>query len=193
MATYVLRAEEATAAPTKLPDRRRCSIAAAPARIYGGPTVWPEKTSEQGPADSAAPARRSPSEGSPERTAERATPSGGERILIVDDEIAVRAIVGRVLAHAGYQVEQAGDGPEAIELYRKRGPYALVLLDESMPGMPGRRVLDELLAIDARAKVVLFTGNGAEGECPPRAAGVLEKPVAMDALIEYLGRVLRAP
>jgi CheY-like chemotaxis protein len=115
---------------------------------------------------------------------------GKGTILLVDDEPAVRAIVGRILADAGYDVVPAADGVEALALYQRLGPFAVVLLDESMPGMTGRVVLERLLAIDPGARVVLFTGYGADAETLPGAAGVLEKPVAVDTLLQYLGRVL---
>jgi DNA-binding NtrC family response regulator len=75
-------------------------------------------------------------------------------------------------------------------LYQRNGPFAVVLLDESMPGLPGRAVLERLLALDPGVKVVLFTGYGPEASELPGAAGVLEKPVAMDTLLQFLGRVL---
>jgi two-component system, cell cycle sensor histidine kinase and response regulator CckA len=109
---------------------------------------------------------------------------------MVDDEPAVRAIVGRILVDAGYNVVPAADGAEALDLYQQRGPFAVVLLDESMPGLPGRAVLERLLALDPSAKVVLFTGYGPDAVDLRGAAGVLEKPVAMDTLLQFLGRVL---
>ncbi len=116
-----------------------------------------------------------------------------ERILIVDDEPAVRAIVGRILADAGYEVVYAGDGAEALALYQTDGPFAVVLLDEAMPEMPGRVVLERLLALDPAAKVVLFTGYGPDPDELVGAAGCLEKPVSMDTLLRFLRRVLEMP
>ena len=115
---------------------------------------------------------------------------GKGTILLVDDEPAVRAIVGRILADAGYQVVPAADGAEALALYQRLGPFAVVLLDESMPGLPGRAVLERLLAMDPGAKVVLFTGYGADAADLPGVVGVLDKPVAMDTLLQFLDRVL---
>ena len=117
----------------------------------------------------------------------------GMRILIVDDEAAVRAIVGRILVDAGYDVVYAGDGSEALALYERQGPFSAVLLDESMPGLPGRVVLERLLSRDPGARVVMFTGYGPEAETIPGAAGVLEKPVAIDALLGFLRQVLERP
>jgi DNA-binding NtrC family response regulator len=117
--------------------------------------------------------------------------TGKGTILLVDDEPAVRAIVGRILGDAGYQVVPAADGAEALALYQRLGPFGVVLLDESMPGLPGRVVLERLLCLDPAAKVVLFTGYG-DGHGLPGVCGVLEKPVAMDTLLQFLGRVLES-
>src|SRR5687768_11715135 len=109
---------------------------------------------------------------------------------MVDDEPAVRAIVGRILMDAGYDVVPAADGAEALALYEHRGPFAMVLLDESMPGLNGSAVLERVCVLDAAAKVVLFTGYGTDGVGVQGLAGVLEKPVAMDTLLQFLDRVL---
>src|SRR5688572_27164658 len=109
---------------------------------------------------------------------------------MVDDEPAVRAIVGRILMDAGYDVVPAANGAEALDLYQHKGPFAVVLLDESMPGLPGRAVLERLLVLDPAARVVLFTGYGPDAIGMPGLAGVLEKPVAMDTLLQFLDRVL---
>jgi two-component system cell cycle sensor histidine kinase/response regulator CckA len=121
------------------------------------------------------------------------SPPVGRRILIVDDEAAVRAIVGRILVDAGYDVVYAADGSEALAAYERKGPFSAVLLDESMPGIPGRLVLERLLERDPTAKVVMFTGYGPEAESITGAVGVLEKPVAIDALLGFLRRVLERP
>jgi len=109
---------------------------------------------------------------------------------MVDDEPAVRAIVGRMLADAGYHVVPAADGQEALAAYQRKGPFAVVLLDESMPGLPGRVVLERLLAMDPAAKVILFTGFGPDASDVAGAAGVLEKPVSMDTLLSFIDRVV---
>jgi PAS domain S-box-containing protein len=115
---------------------------------------------------------------------------GGERVLVVDDDPPVRAVVGRMLSEAGYGVEEAPDGTSALDLYTRGRRFDLVLLDESMPGLSGHDVLGRLLACDPAARVVLFTGRGADGSPARGAAGVLHKPVTMDALLRYVRRML---
>jgi two-component system, cell cycle sensor histidine kinase and response regulator CckA len=124
----------------------------------------------------------------------RSTPAPvRRRILIIDDEAAVRGIVGRILVDAGYEVVCAADGAEGVARYQREGPFAAVLLDESMPGLPGRAVLERLLDHDPAARVVMFSGYRPDATAIPGAAGVLEKPVAIDTLLGYLRRVLERP
>jgi len=67
------------------------------------------------------------------------TPPAASRLLVVDDDVSVRDILQDFLADCGYEVSLASNGPDAIELCRKRPPN-LVLLDIRMPGMDGFEV-----------------------------------------------------
>ena len=58
------------------------------------------------------------------------------RVLVVDDDATVRDVVGRYLDDAGYQVDQAADGPAGLRAARDRSPDAVVL-DLMLPGMSG--------------------------------------------------------
>jgi diguanylate cyclase (GGDEF)-like protein len=62
------------------------------------------------------------------------------RVLVVDDSVAIRRILGRALEGSGYRVEEAGDGREALELCRADAPD-LVLLDVDMPVLDGLSTL----------------------------------------------------
>ncbi|MFH1567250.1 MAG: response regulator, partial [Gemmatimonadota bacterium] len=103
-------------------------------------------------------------------------PSGGrETILVVDDEEAVRRTTARMLEHFGYRVLEAADGEAALALVAQQAPD-LVLLDLSMPGMPGPDVQRELRRVAPGVRVVLFTGYAAEGQDAAGADGVIQKP-----------------
>ena len=81
----------------------------------------------------------------------------------MDDESAIRDLGRRVLAEAGYQVELAASGEEALELYRRRsGGFDLVLLDVNMPGMGGRGCLAGLRQADPWLRVVLASGYASQ-------------------------------
>jgi CheY-like chemotaxis protein len=82
------------------------------------------------------------------------------RILVVDDDADWRESLRFSLEQLGYRVDEAGNGPAALEAL-ERAPYAVVLLDHYMPGMTGEEVLRRLPAC-SRAKVVLVTGARAD-------------------------------
>ncbi len=86
------------------------------------------------------------------------------RILIVDDEEMVRANVEMILNFLGYEAESAGDGPQALELYRqaqaRQRPFDAVLIDLTIRGeLSGRETMGKLLQIDPQAKAIVFSGQ----------------------------------
>ena len=63
------------------------------------------------------------------------------KILVVDDEARMRKLVKDFLTIKGYQVIEAGDGEEAVEIFFQQKDIALILLDVMMPKMDGWEVL----------------------------------------------------
>jgi DNA-binding response OmpR family regulator len=82
------------------------------------------------------------------------------RILVIDDETNIRTMVKLALAHAGYQVETAGDGAEGLDKFGNGHGTDLVLLDQRMPGMPGIEVQREIYNRRPGAKVIIITAFG---------------------------------
>jgi two-component system phosphate regulon response regulator PhoB len=79
-----------------------------------------------------------------------------KRILVVEDDAAIRTMEERVLQAAGYEVRSAGNGSEGLDLARK-DPYDLFLLDIMMPGMNGLELARELRKDNATAATpILF-------------------------------------
>lgn len=121
---------------------------------------------------------------------------GGELILLVEDEDAVRSVLQAMLERLGYRVVAATSGPEAIRLYQDyRGQVALVLSDMVMPGMNGLALLQALQAIDPQVRMVLATGHplGEEiREFRQRGlVGWIQKPVQLADLARLLRQTLR--
>ncbi|MBM4030654.1 MAG: sigma-54-dependent Fis family transcriptional regulator [Planctomycetes bacterium] len=81
------------------------------------------------------------------------------RVLVVDDEAVVRRAFARALAEAGYSVESAGNGEEALRLFGE-GDFDLVVTDLRMPGMSGIDVLRGVKAKRPQTEVVILTGYG---------------------------------
>jgi two-component system, chemotaxis family, chemotaxis protein CheY len=83
------------------------------------------------------------------------------KILVVDDDEGIRTALQEVLADAGFQVQGAGDGMEALELLRRESGW-MVLLDIMMPRLDGRQVLQRLQqepALRKDNKVVLMSAG----------------------------------
>jgi two-component system, chemotaxis family, chemotaxis protein CheY len=80
-----------------------------------------------------------------------------KRVLIVDDSLLIRKMVGGCLTEDGWEVAgEAADGLEAVEMYRWLRPDA-VTLDIVMPRADGMRALQGILQIDPDAKVVVIS------------------------------------
>jgi DNA-binding response OmpR family regulator len=84
-----------------------------------------------------------------------------DKILIVDDELAVRELLEGFLTEEGYDVVMAADGEEAIELAARENPQ-VILLDIDMPGIDGIEVCKRLKAKDKTRfiPVIIATGLG---------------------------------
>jgi PAS domain S-box-containing protein len=123
------------------------------------------------------------------------TPKGGARVLVVDDEPAVRALAARVLERAGYLVVTATNGVEALERYREPGlPIDCVLLDVTMPRLSGEETLRELRRLDQAVRVVLTSGFN-EQDMIARFAGrklggFLKKPFKASELLKKIAEAL---
>jgi two-component system, OmpR family, response regulator MprA len=116
------------------------------------------------------------------------------RILVVDDELAVRTALERALRLEGYDVELASDGIEALERLPEAAPDALVL-DVLMPRMDGIAATTQLRARGDRTPILLLTALDAVAD---RVAGLdagaddyLVKPFALEELLARLRALLR--
>ncbi len=87
-------------------------------------------------------------------------PKGHENLLIVEDEMSLRALLRNVLEPCGYQIRLAQDGREAIHIIERRDvPLDAVLLDLNMPEIHGLEVFKELKRLRPGVKVLIVSGN----------------------------------
>lgn len=115
-------------------------------------------------------------------------------ILVVDDEMQVRAMIGRALTELGYPVEEAASGPEALARIAEQPPE-LVILDYVMPGMDGAETARRIAATDPDLPIIFSTGHGALRALRDAAgdeASILEKPFTLAQLDELIASALAA-
>jgi two-component system, OmpR family, response regulator len=115
------------------------------------------------------------------------------KVLVVDDDQALRDLVCQALDREGLAAEGAADGMEALERVRL-GQFDLVLLDIALPKLDGLEVLKRFRALAQPPRTIMMTGNGST-ETVLRAATAqacryITKPIAMHALVELVREVL---
>jgi two-component system nitrogen regulation response regulator NtrX len=116
------------------------------------------------------------------------------RILVIDDESAIRDSLKMTLEYEGYEFLAAATGQEGLALVEREGPD-LVLLDIKMPGMDGMEVLTRLKAMNDTLPVVMISGHGTTStavEAIKRGAvDFLDKPFeSTDRLLVTIGNAL---
>jgi len=115
------------------------------------------------------------------------------RILVVDDSGFARRSLKQLLESAGYSVEEAKDGHDALERYFLNKPD-LVMLDMVMEGMNGMEVLAKLRELDREARVVVATADvqtstRAEAQATG-ASGFITKPFDREEVLKTVSTVL---
>jgi two-component system, cell cycle sensor histidine kinase and response regulator CckA len=105
------------------------------------------------------------------------------KVLLVDDEQALREAIAAALGAAGFLVAEANNGFEALQLAKSSGPFDIVVSDVVMPRLGGSELVAQLATENPMLKVVLMSGTAP----PPGFAGVfLPKPFSMRTLIQVL-------
>ncbi len=128
------------------------------------------------------------------KSAARKLPRGSETVLVVEDEPGVRRLAVEFLELHGYQVIDAETGVEALE---KVGEYAgkmdLILTDVVMPGMSGPEMVERLVRLRPKVKVVYMSGYAEEvlnREGSPAVTHLLQKPFSVEELTCKVREVL---
>jgi DNA-binding response OmpR family regulator len=104
------------------------------------------------------------------------------RILVVDDEPAIREFVGLALTAEGYDVNIAEHGTAALDIISPQPPH-LILLDLKMPTMDGLDFLKKYCEQENPAPVVIFTASKLTPEPTLCVREVLTKPFDLDMLL----------
>lgn len=116
-------------------------------------------------------------------------------VLVTEDEALVRAIAVEILEDAGYEVHQAGDGRQALDVLEAR-TVDLLITDIQMPRMNGYQLAEQALERWPNLKILLVTGYTRENEPEiVRRAQLrtLQKPFDVDRLPGLVAELLHRP
>jgi len=138
---------------------------------------------------------RAPGEEAPVRP----EPSKGSgTILIVDDEEMIRGLGKSLFEADGYSVVLAESGEKALDLFRQdTRRFDLVILDLGMPGMGGRKCLEEMRRLDPAVKVLVASGYSESQNAPDLldagACGFIAKPFSAQSILGRVRMILGGP
>src|SRR6266849_4737176 len=118
------------------------------------------------------------------------------RILVIDDETAIREAIRMTLEYEGYRIDEARSGQDGIDkATRTAAPYDAILLDIKMPILDGIEVLENLKEQKVPSPVIMVSGHGdisTAVECTKRGAfDFLEKPLNRDKLLLSVRNAVR--
>jgi CheY-like chemotaxis protein len=120
-----------------------------------------------------------------------AAPKPCATVLVVDDDAGLRAVLGRALAEAGYQVLTAANGEEALALAGTLiGQLALVITDVRMPAMDGLTLAGHLAHLPSPPPVLFISGYAEGHEIP---GPCLTKPFGPSVLLGVVGQIVSTP
>ena len=118
------------------------------------------------------------------------------KVLVIDDQPNVRALLDFLLRQKGFDVTLAENGRTGLQLYRQEHPD-VILLDLQMPELDGVAVLKQIRSVDLKQPVIVLTGDTKpETERQVRALGVSEfivKGSSLHGVEDTLKRLLKTP
>jgi CheY-like chemotaxis protein len=129
------------------------------------------------------------------RQGKKAATSLKGRVLVVDDEAAIRRLYGRWLSAIGFEVVEAEGGRQAVDLWvGDEVGFDLAILDMIMPDVSGFHTFELLREVDPHAKVLLCSGYKVDRQAAiilgAGAVGFLHKPFTRDSLLQALRQAL---
>jgi DNA-binding NtrC family response regulator len=120
-------------------------------------------------------------------------PTVAAKILIVEDEIVIRKNLCAFLRKEGYEVTEARDGAQAIELLNSEH-FDLMITDFAMPNLTGPELVEHVNALSPDIPIILLSGylpsKSAKRDFAERVE-FLEKPIALEDLLSAVERVLK--
>jgi len=118
----------------------------------------------------------------------------GRKVLVIDDDLAIRVLLEAVLKRTGFNVVLAEDGAVGLEKLRSNGNFDLILLDLMMPKVNGYEFINQVgNDQNGRPHIIVFTAAGQRGvdKIPPNSVcNAILKPFDLEKFIEMIGDCL---
>ena len=115
----------------------------------------------------------------------------GETILLLEDNLAIREAVQRILSECGYVVLDVASGPEAVAIVGNHGTKIdLLLADVDLPGMSGHEAARQICAQRPEMKVLYMSGHEGHANAAGQSTVFFKKPFTSSALLEKLREIL---
>ena len=119
----------------------------------------------------------------------------GRRILVIDDDLAIRVLLQAVLKRMNFEVDLAEDGAVGLEMMGAGAAYDLILLDLMMPRLNGYEFLERIHAQnnDSHPHVIVFTAAGKRGVekiADDAVCNSILKPFDLDRFIEIISECM---
>jgi DNA-binding NtrC family response regulator len=115
-------------------------------------------------------------------------------ILVCDDEEIMRDVLETILTGAGYKVDLARTGEEALEVFEQKS-FDVVLMDVSMPGMGGLTALEQLVKLNENAVILMITAyatfDTAISAWEKGATGIVRKPFQNEQLLAIVAKGIK--
>jgi len=120
----------------------------------------------------------------------------GRKILVIDDDLAIRVLLQAVLKRMKFDVDLAEDGAVGLEKLRQNGKFDLILLDLMMPRINGYEFIEHVTKEfpDHRPHIVVFTAAGKRGveKIPAESVcNAILKPFDLEKFIEMISECLQ--
>jgi DNA-binding NtrC family response regulator len=116
------------------------------------------------------------------------------KILVIDDDESVLDVLRVMLEHDGYSVITAQGGLEGVEIYKQENYISLVIIDLTMPDLPGIETLKRILKINPSQKVMMASGydgtDSAQESMKMGASYFMEKPFDIEKLFEAISIII---
>ncbi|MGE6331767.1 response regulator [Stenotrophomonas sp. NPDC077659] len=113
--------------------------------------------------------------------------SAPQRILLVEDDTAIRELTEDVLSENGYDITAVGDAEAAVDTLASAGPFDLLISDVRLPGMNGCDLARKAVQDDPDLRVLLVTGyagqRAGDPQLTPENIPVLRKPFTLRELL----------